>query len=241
MTAFRRSLAAEARFGTAGRRRHDALRRAVRHGRAARRHGAAVGPGRAPDDGRAGRGTVDARGSEGDHGQLHGVLRPVHADTVRDDPLRRTRSARCSSERCSTCSPMRRSRCCRGRRSSSARCTPRDSRSRWYRPRRAPIVDLVLAALDRRGVPAFPVTIAGDEVDRTKPDPLPYLTAAERLGIDINACGRHRGLGQRRARGPGLRRDGRGRPARRADRTRGSAVHPEALWQGSAWRSCGPS
>ncbi len=35
-------------------------------------------------------------------------------------------------------------------------------------------------------MPAFPVTIAGDEVERTKPDPLPYLTAAERLGIDIN-------------------------------------------------------
>ena len=48
------------------------------------------------------------------------------------------------------------------------------------------VVDLVLAALDRYGVPAFPVTIAGDEVERTKPDPLPYLTAAERLGIDIN-------------------------------------------------------
>lgn len=48
------------------------------------------------------------------------------------------------------------------------------------------VVDLVLAALDKRGVPSFPVTIAGDEVPRTKPDPLPYLTAAQRLGIEIH-------------------------------------------------------
>lgn len=47
------------------------------------------------------------------------------------------------------------------------------------------IVDLVLAALARAGVPAFPVTIAGDEVARTKPDPQPYLQAAAALGIDI--------------------------------------------------------
>ena len=48
-----------------------------------------------------------------------------------------------------------------------------------------PIVDLVLAALARTGLPGFPVTIAGDEVARGKPDPLPYATAARRLGIDI--------------------------------------------------------
>jgi HAD superfamily hydrolase (TIGR01509 family) len=48
------------------------------------------------------------------------------------------------------------------------------------------VVDLVLAALDKQGLPAFPVTIAGDEVARSKPDPLPYLTAADRLGIEIH-------------------------------------------------------
>ena len=35
------------------------------------------------------------------------------------------------------------------------------------------------------GLPGFPVSVAGDEVARSKPDPLPYLRAAELLGIDI--------------------------------------------------------
>jgi HAD superfamily hydrolase (TIGR01509 family) len=48
-----------------------------------------------------------------------------------------------------------------------------------------PIVDLVCGALLRAGLPEFPVTVAGDEVERSKPDPLPYLRAAEILGIDI--------------------------------------------------------
>jgi HAD superfamily hydrolase (TIGR01509 family) len=48
-----------------------------------------------------------------------------------------------------------------------------------------PIVDLVLAFLARSGLPVFPVSVAGDEVARSKPDPLPYLHAAELLGVDI--------------------------------------------------------
>ena len=48
-----------------------------------------------------------------------------------------------------------------------------------------PIVDLVLAYLGRSGLPGFPITVAGDEVARSKPDPLPYTHAAELLGIDI--------------------------------------------------------
>jgi HAD superfamily hydrolase (TIGR01509 family) len=48
-----------------------------------------------------------------------------------------------------------------------------------------PIVDLVLAFLTRSGLPAFPVSVAGDEVARSKPDPLPYLHAADLLGVDI--------------------------------------------------------
>lgn len=48
-----------------------------------------------------------------------------------------------------------------------------------------PLVDLVLAFLARAGFPRFPVTVAGDEVARSKPDPLPYLRAADLLGIDI--------------------------------------------------------
>ena len=48
-----------------------------------------------------------------------------------------------------------------------------------------PIVDVVMAFLSSQGLPGFPVTVAGDEVERGKPDPLPYLRAAELLGIDI--------------------------------------------------------
>lgn len=48
-----------------------------------------------------------------------------------------------------------------------------------------PIVDLVLAHLARCGWPVFPVSVAGDEVARSKPDPMPYLHAAQLLGIDI--------------------------------------------------------
>ncbi|MGB8021879.1 MAG: HAD family phosphatase [Candidatus Nanopelagicales bacterium] len=48
-----------------------------------------------------------------------------------------------------------------------------------------PIMDLVLDALARAGLPTFPVTVSGDDVTRGKPDPLPYLRAAELLGIDI--------------------------------------------------------
>ena len=48
-----------------------------------------------------------------------------------------------------------------------------------------PIVDVVVAFLRSQGLPGFPVTIAGDEVERGKPDPLPYLHAADLLGIDI--------------------------------------------------------
>lgn len=34
----------------------------------------------------------------------------------------------------------------------------------------------------------FATVVAGDEVDRPKPDPQPYLLAAERLGVDIADC-----------------------------------------------------
>lgn len=50
------------------------------------------------------------------------------------------------------------------------------------------IVDLVLNALARAGFPAFPVSVAGDEVARSKPDPLPYLRAGELLGVDLTRC-----------------------------------------------------
>ena len=46
------------------------------------------------------------------------------------------------------------------------------------------LVDAVLAG----GVGPFAVTLAGDEVDRGKPAPDPYLLAAERLGVDVTRC-----------------------------------------------------
>lgn len=46
------------------------------------------------------------------------------------------------------------------------------------------IMDMVTPQLYTRGMPEFTVTVAGDEVARGKPDPLPYLTAAARLGVD---------------------------------------------------------
>lgn len=46
------------------------------------------------------------------------------------------------------------------------------------------LVDAVLA----QGVGPFAVTLAGDEVGRAKPDPEPYLTAAQLLGADPLRC-----------------------------------------------------
>ncbi len=47
------------------------------------------------------------------------------------------------------------------------------------------IIDVVLGQLAAAGLPGFPVQVAGDEVPRSKPDPLPYLHAADLLGVDI--------------------------------------------------------
>ncbi|GAA4665008.1 HAD family phosphatase [Streptomyces chumphonensis] len=47
------------------------------------------------------------------------------------------------------------------------------------------IMDSVLGSLGREN---FAVTIAGDEVERTKPHPEPYLTAARRLGAEPHRC-----------------------------------------------------
>lgn len=50
-----------------------------------------------------------------------------------------------------------------------------------YRELAAPVAEL---APDD----AFQVLVCGDEVERGKPDPEPYLLAAERLGVDIARC-----------------------------------------------------
>jgi HAD superfamily hydrolase (TIGR01509 family) len=43
---------------------------------------------------------------------------------------------------------------------------------------------LVDAALEQLGADRFDVTVTGDEVSHGKPDPEPYLTACERLGVE---------------------------------------------------------
>jgi HAD superfamily hydrolase (TIGR01509 family) len=51
------------------------------------------------------------------------------------------------------------------------------------------LVDAALAAIHHDGSPEwFRVTVAGDEVDRPKPHPQPYLTAAAALGADPARC-----------------------------------------------------
>ena len=48
-----------------------------------------------------------------------------------------------------------------------------------------PIVDAVLAAI---GTGHFAVTVSGDDVAQTKPNPDPYLLAADLLGVDPVRC-----------------------------------------------------
>jgi HAD superfamily hydrolase (TIGR01509 family) len=47
---------------------------------------------------------------------------------------------------------------------------------------------LLEPVLDAVGREHFAVTVAGDEVARTKPDPEPYLTATARLGVEPRRC-----------------------------------------------------
>jgi HAD superfamily hydrolase (TIGR01509 family) len=48
--------------------------------------------------------------------------------------------------------------------------------------------ELTEVALDTIGREFFDVTVCGDEVAATKPDPAPYLRAAELLGVDPARC-----------------------------------------------------
>ena len=47
------------------------------------------------------------------------------------------------------------------------------------------LVDVALETIGRRH---FGAVVCGDEVDETKPHPLPYLTAAALLGVDVRRC-----------------------------------------------------
>ena len=55
-------------------------------------------------------------------------------------------------------------------------------------PRR--LADVVLAKMDRAldGLPAFDVTVCGDEVPARKPDPSPYRQAMAALAVDAAGC-----------------------------------------------------
>lgn len=48
-----------------------------------------------------------------------------------------------------------------------------------------PLIKAVLSAI---GTYWFDVTVSADDVDRHKPDPLPYLLTAEQLGVDPTWC-----------------------------------------------------
>jgi len=50
------------------------------------------------------------------------------------------------------------------------------------------IMSMVMAHMSAHGLPTFPVSIAGDEVPRGKPDPMPYLQAAALLGVPIGSA-----------------------------------------------------
>ncbi|HET6816727.1 MAG TPA: HAD family phosphatase [Mycobacteriales bacterium] len=47
---------------------------------------------------------------------------------------------------------------------------------------------LMDAALDVLGSARFDVSVAGDEIERGKPDPMPYLVACQRLGVAPAQC-----------------------------------------------------
>ncbi|MDA8369470.1 MAG: HAD family phosphatase [Nocardiopsaceae bacterium] len=47
---------------------------------------------------------------------------------------------------------------------------------------------LIKMAIGGIGIDNFDVTVAGDEVERNKPDPEPYLKAARLLGVDPQRC-----------------------------------------------------
>ncbi|GGN66710.1 haloacid dehalogenase [Actinoplanes lobatus] len=65
--------------------------------------------------------------------------------------------------------------------------------------------ELVEVALKTLGAENFDVVVCGDEVKRPKPDPEPYRTAAELLGVPIGSCvaieDSHSGVASARAAG----------------------------------------
>ena len=49
-------------------------------------------------------------------------------------------------------------------------------------------IELMRARMEEAGVPIPPVVVSADDIDRGKPDPAPYLKAAELLDVPISSC-----------------------------------------------------
>ena len=49
-------------------------------------------------------------------------------------------------------------------------------------------IELMRARMEEAGVPIPPVVVSADDVDRGKPDPVPYLKAAELLDVPVSSC-----------------------------------------------------
>ena len=49
-------------------------------------------------------------------------------------------------------------------------------------------IELMRARMEEACVPIPPVVVSADDVDRGKPDPAPYLKAAELLDVPISSC-----------------------------------------------------
>ena len=49
-------------------------------------------------------------------------------------------------------------------------------------------IELMRVRMEEAGVPIPPVVVSADDVERGKPNPDPYLKAAELLGIPISSC-----------------------------------------------------
>ena len=48
--------------------------------------------------------------------------------------------------------------------------------------------DLMTIVLERFPIGTFDVVVSGDDVEKSKPDPAPYLLAAKQLSVDISKC-----------------------------------------------------
>ena len=49
-------------------------------------------------------------------------------------------------------------------------------------------IELMRVRMEEAGVPIPPVAVSAGDVERGKPDPDPYLKAAELLGVPISSC-----------------------------------------------------